>query len=138
MPGGERFPAPAGGLQRPEAHGTRSAERRGGLRMSENGAAELVERVAADPRYRELVRRRSRLTWTLTAIILVIFFGYILLIAFDKELLARPAFGGTTSLGIPLGIGVILAGILLTGIYVWRASRDLDPLAIALHSEAGR
>ena len=110
----------------------------GGNGVEEDSTAKQLERVAADPRYRELVRRRSRLTWTLTAVILVIFFGYILLIAFNKELLARPVFGGTTSLGIPLGIGVILAGILLTGIYVWRASRDLDPLAIALHVEAGR
>lgn len=83
--------------------------------------------IAHDPRYRQLVRRRSRFAWLLTGVMLVVFFGYILLIAFDKALLARPAFGGTTSLGIPLGIGVILVGIALTGVYVRRANREFDP-----------
>lgn len=83
--------------------------------------------IAQDPRYRRLVRRRARFAWLLTGVMLVVFFGYILLIAFDKALLARPAFGGTTSLGIPLGIGVILVGIALTGVYVRRANREFDP-----------
>ena len=90
-------------------------------------AADLAA-VAADPRYQALVARRARFTWLLTAIMLVIFFGYILLIAFNKELLARPIGGGATSLGIPIGLGVILAGIALTGVYVRRANRDFDPM----------
>jgi len=91
-----------------------------------------VTAIASDPRYLDLVRRRSRFAWSLTAVMLAVFFGYILLIAFDKTLLARPAFGGTTSLGIPIGIGVILVGILLTGVYVRRANRDFDPAVRAL------
>lgn len=90
-------------------------------------AAARIDAIARDPRYRDLVRRRSRFAWILTAIMLIVFFGYMLLIAFDKALLARPVFGGTTSLGIPLGIGVILVGILLTGVYVRRANREFDP-----------
>lgn len=100
--------------------------------------ADMVERVARDPRYQALVRRRARFTWTLTAIMLAIFFGYILLIAFDKALLATPIGGGTTTLGIPIGIGVILAGILLTGLYVRRANRDFDPALKAIREEAGQ
>lgn len=90
-------------------------------------AADLAA-VAADPRYQALVARRARFTWLLTAIMLVIFFGYILLIAFNKELLARPLAGGATSIGIPIGLGVIVAGILLTGVYVRRANSDFDPM----------
>lgn len=97
-----------------------------------------AERIAADPRYRALVRRRARFTWILTGIMLVIFFGYILLIAFDKALLARPIGGGTTTLGIPIGIGVILAGIVLTGVYVRRANRDFDPAVKAIREDAAR
>ncbi len=86
-------------------------------------------RIAADPRYRELVRRRSRFTWTLTAIMLIVYYGYIVLIAFNKEFLAQPMFNGSaTSLGIPIGLGVILIAILLTGLYVRRANRDFDPM----------
>ena len=63
---------------------------------------------------------------------LVVYFGYVALIAFDKAVLARPIGGGVTSLGIPVGLGVILLAILLTGIYVRRANREYDPLVKAL------
>lgn len=101
-----------------------------------NEDAAQAERIAADPRYEALVRRRSRFTWTLTAIMLIVFFGYILLIAFDKALLATPIGGGTTTLGIPIGIGVILAGIVLTGVYVRRANRDFDKAVDAIRRDA--
>jgi uncharacterized membrane protein (DUF485 family) len=86
-----------------------------------------LTQIAEDPRYRQLVRERSRFSWILTAIMLVIFFGYILLIAFAPDLLAR-RISSTTTLGIPLGVGVILSGILLTGIYVHRANTRFDPM----------
>lgn len=81
--------------------------------------------------------RRSRFAWLLTASILTIYFGYILLIAFGRNLLAMPIGDGVTTLGIPVGIGVILAGILLTGIYVRRANREFDPELEALRKEYG-
>lgn len=90
------------------------------------------DEVLADPRYQRLVRRRGRFTWALTAIMLAAYFGYILLIAFDKELLARPIGRGVTSLGIPVGVGIILLAILLTGLYVRRANKEYDPLVRAL------
>lgn len=95
--------------------------------------------LAADPRYEKLVRTRSRFAWTLSIIMLLVFFGYILLIAFNKSFLARPIFeGATTSIGIPLGIGVILAGIILTGIYVRRANREFDPIVDSLRKDAAQ
>lgn len=93
--------------------------------------------LARDPRFRGLVRRRSRFAWTLTGIMLVIYFGYILLIAFRPDLLAMPIGDGATSLGIPVGIGVIAAGITLTAIYVRRANREFDPLLAELRKEYG-
>jgi uncharacterized membrane protein (DUF485 family) len=99
-------------------------------------AAERLARIAADPRYRELVARRSRFTWLLTAVMLVVFFGYILLIAFNKEFLARPIGSGATSIGIPIGLGVILIGIALTGVYVWRANKEFDPLVRTIRGDA--
>ncbi len=83
-------------------------------------------RIAADPRYIALVRRRRRLSWALTAIILIAYFGFILAVAFAKPLLARPIGAGVTSLGIPLAIGVILLGFVLTAIYVSHANRHFD------------
>ena len=97
-----------------------------------SGDVARYDEVLADPRYQQLVRRRGRFTWTLTLIMLAAYFGYVALIAFDKPLLARPIGGGVTSLGIPVGVGIILLGILLTGLYVRRANKEFDPLVKAL------
>ena len=86
-----------------------------------------LTQITDDPRYRQLVRERSRFSWLLTCIMLAIFFGYILMIAFVPHVLARKV-SDTMTLGIPLGIGVILSGIVLTGIYVHRANSRFDPM----------
>jgi uncharacterized membrane protein (DUF485 family) len=102
--------------------------------MAEHDEAEAAryDEVVGDPRYQQLVQRRGRFTWTLSIIMLVAYFGYIALVAFDKSLLARPIDGGVTSLGIPVGVGLILLAILLTGLYVRRANKEYDPLVDAL------
>ena len=95
-----------------------------------------LEAIAQSPRYRVLVQERSRLAFTLTAIMLAIYYGYVLLIAFSPAYLARPLGEGVTTLGIPVGIGVILSGIALTGVYVVRANRRFDALERAVREEA--
>jgi uncharacterized membrane protein (DUF485 family) len=89
---------------------------------------EASAQIRRHPAYRTLVRRRTRFAWTLTAITLVVYFGYIGLIAFDKAFLAQPIGPGVTSLGIPVGLGVILISIALTAIYVMRANSEFDRL----------
>ncbi|MDV5823984.1 DUF485 domain-containing protein [Sphingobium naphthae] len=96
----------------------------------------LVAAVAADPRYAALVARRARLGWTLSAIIFAAFVGYLLLIAFDPALLATPIGAGVTSLGIPLGLGLILLAIVLTGFYVRQANRHHDAQMAAILNDA--
>ena len=103
--------------------------------VQDGGDMAGIAAMASDERYQRLVRRRSRFGWLLTAIMLTIYFGYILTIAFRRDLLARPIGDGVTSLGIPVGIGVILAGIFLTAIYVRRANREFDPLLEALRKD---
>jgi uncharacterized membrane protein (DUF485 family) len=89
-------------------------------------AVALIDKVKRDPEFLALQKRRSRFAWTLSAAMVVIYFGFILVVAFAPALLATPIAGGTTTLGIPLGIGVILAAFVLTGIYVRRANTDFD------------
>jgi uncharacterized membrane protein (DUF485 family) len=98
--------------------------------------SDLAE-IARSDTYQRLVRERSRLAWVLTAIMLTVYFGFILLVAFNRELLARPIGGGTTTLGIPLGLGVIVTGVMLTWVYVARANRRFDALTRDLLREAG-
>ena len=103
----------------------------------ESGNAARYEEILADPRYQRLLKRRGRFTWGLTIVMLVAYFGYVALIAFDKAVLARPIGNGVTSVGIPIGVGLILLGILLTGLYVRRANREFDPLVRALRDGEG-
>lgn len=99
--------------------------------------AELLARVRANPKYALLVSRRRRLGWTLTALMLVAYYGYVGLIAFDKAVLARPIGEGVISLGIPVGLGLIVFTIVLTAIYVVRANGEFDRLTGEIAAEAG-
>jgi uncharacterized membrane protein (DUF485 family) len=93
------------------------------------------DRVLQNPRFQELVRQRTRFAWTLTILMLVIYFGFILLVAFAKPLLAMKIGGGVTSLGILLGLGVIVSAFVLTGIYIYRANGYFDELTRNLTRE---
>lgn len=90
---------------------------------------ELVRRVVGDPCYLELQRKRGRLAWLLTAIMLVVYYGFILLIAFSPKTLAARVGEGVTTIGFPLGVAVILTAIVTTGIYVWKANSEFDRLS---------
>ena len=70
---------------------------------------------------------------------MVVYYGYILLIAFDKEWLAtKIGEGMTTSIGIPLGVAVIVITIILTRIYVRRANTEFDQLNAEIIKEANQ
>lgn len=90
-------------------------------------ATDLVSRVQRDPNYIELERARSSLGWTLTIIMLVIYFGFITLVAFFKPLMATPVYGVVT-LAFPVGLAVIASAIIVTGVYVTRANGEFDRL----------
>ncbi len=86
-------------------------------------------RVRLSPAFLELERKRSRFSWTLTILMLVLYFGFILLVAFDRQLqLMGIMVTRSISLGFPLGLGVILSAIVLTGLYVVRANTEFDRL----------
>ncbi len=96
-----------------------------------------VARIARSPEFQQLVSERTRFAWTLTILMLIVYFGFIGLIAFDKSLLAVKI-GGTASLGLFVGVFVILFAFLLTGIYVARANTRFDALSDALKRSFGR
>jgi len=96
----------------------------------------MVARIEANPKYHELKRKRSSFGWRLTVLMLLVYYGYIGLIAFDKELLARPLGAGVTTLGIPIGLGVIVFTVLITGLYVRRANGEYDRLTAEILKDA--
>ena len=88
----------------------------------------VIEKIKNHPKYAQLKSQRNRFGWTLSVLMLVVYYGYIALIAFNKSFLAQPLGAGVTTLGIPLGMGVIVFTIVITGIYVARANRAYDAL----------
>jgi uncharacterized membrane protein (DUF485 family) len=78
-----------------------------------------------------LTARRFRFALKLTGVMLVLYFGFILLIAFNRDLLATKLVDGLT-LGMALGVGVILSTWVLTWVYVRWANRVYEPAVAEL------
>ena len=98
----------------------------------------VVTKVQNHPKYLELRTKRNRLGIFLTLLMLLVYYGYIALIAFDKPFLAQPIGAGVTSLGIPIGMGVIVFTIVITGIYVRRANGEFDALTKDILKDASK
>jgi uncharacterized membrane protein (DUF485 family) len=96
----------------------------------------MVERIQRNPNYQQLKRTRSRYGWTLAILMLVVYYGYIGLIAFDKEFLAKPMGAGVTTIGIPIGVAVIIFSIVITGLYVRRANGEFDAMTREIIEDA--
>lgn len=97
---------------------------------------EIYQQIENSAQFRELVEKRQRFAAILSLIMLVIYVGFILLIAFAPGWLGTPLHAGTSvTRGIPIGIGVIIISFLLTGVYVWRANGEFDRLNKAVLRE---
>ena len=80
---------------------------------------------------------RKSLGWTLSILMLVIYFGFFLLVAFDRSFLGTPLSGaGVTTIGIPIGLAVIVSAFVLTGIYVVKANARYDELTRQIVEES--
>ena len=94
--------------------------------------ADLVQRIAHDPRYLELKAKRTRFGWWLTLAMMVVYYGFILLVAFGKGFLSQRIGGAVMTVGIPIGFGVIVFTIVITAYYVRRANGEFDDLSNAI------
>lgn len=86
-----------------------------------------------DPEFRELVRRKNLLSVVLSLLIFGVYFGFIGLMAFAPQVLRTKV--GSATLGIPVGIGVIILAWILTGIYVRWANGTYDEMVKRLKSD---
>jgi len=96
----------------------------------------IYQRIEKNPHFQELVKKRQHFALLLTLIMLVLYYGFILLIAFAPGWLGTPIYEGTSvTRGIPLGIGLIIVSFILTAIYVIRANGEFDRLTQQLLRE---
>ena len=87
-----------------------------------------VDRILQNPKFKEMVRQKSILSWTLTVIMLVVYVGFMLLVGYNKEFLLSSISGGVTTWGMPLGLGIIVLSFVLCAVYSYIANRKLDRL----------
>jgi len=99
---------------------------------------ELVEKIKANPDYQKLVTTRSGYAVKLTIAMLVVYFAFILTIAFNPSALAAPlSADGVTTIGIPIGIAIIIFAFTLTGLYTKRANTEFDDLTNKIKKSLG-
>jgi uncharacterized membrane protein (DUF485 family) len=96
-----------------------------------------IETIRQLPEYAALTRARKKIMWPLSLATIVAYFALILTIAFNPTALGSPVGDGVTSIGMVLGLGVILFCMVITGIYVYYANRVLEPLTRAIVQKAG-
>ncbi|MEY4737725.1 MAG: hypothetical protein RL302_2044 [Pseudomonadota bacterium] len=98
----------------------------------------IVEKIQSHPKYLELKSKRNSFGWMLTILMMVVYYGYVALIAFNKPFLAQRMGDGVTSLGIPIGLGVIIFTVVITAIYVRRANGEFDELTAAILKDVSK
>ena len=93
---------------------------------------DLAARIASHPKYRELKAKRTAFGWWLTLAMMVVYYGFIMLVAFNKPFLSQRLGDGVMTVGIPLGFGVIVFTVIITAYYVRRANSEFDELSAAI------
>jgi uncharacterized membrane protein (DUF485 family) len=96
-----------------------------------------TETIRQLPEYAALTRARKKIMWPLSLATIIIYFALILTIAFHPATLGEPIGDGVTSIGMVLGLSVIVLCLVITGIYVYYANRVLEPLTQAIVKKAG-
>lgn len=92
----------------------------------------LVEKISTHPQYLELKAKRSAFGWWLTLAMMVVYYGFVMLVAFNKPFLSQRLGDGVMTVGIPIGFGVIVFTVVITAFYVLRANKQYDELTDAV------
>lgn len=86
-----------------------------------------IQSMLKNPEFQKLAKHKAIITWGLSGLVLIAYFGFILTLGFAPEFLAQPYLPGETmTWGIPTGMVIIAFSIVLTGAYTWYANTVLD------------
>jgi cation/acetate symporter len=100
-------------------------------------SSSIYAHIRANPKFERLVRTRSRFAWSLSAIVLTAFYGFVMIVAFRPAALARPiAEGSMVTVGVAAGLTIFVSFWILVATYVWRANGEFDALTGAIVKEA--
>ena len=100
-------------------------------------SSEMYEHMRANPKFQRLVARRTRFAWTLTFIVLGMFYGFVLVVAFKPAILGRPiAQGSMVTIGVAVELFMFIFFWVLTAVYVRRANGEFDELTQEIVKDA--
>ncbi len=94
------------------------------------------EDLLHDEDFKDLVARKNSISWILTVLELVLYFGFIALIAFNKPFLGTKLIGSIT-IGIPIAVGTIVLSWVFTGIYIRWANSKYDDMVKKVKEKVG-
>ena len=100
--------------------------------MSKKSAHEMLE----DEDFKALSSQKNSISLILTVLELVLYFGFIALIAFNKPFLSEKISGAIT-IGIPIAVGTIVFSWIFTGIYIRWANNKYDLLVKKVKEKIG-
>lgn len=90
---------------------------------------ELVDRIKNNPKYQELVSKRSSFAIKLAIFVLVVYYGFVLTVAFNKEFFAtKISDDSIMTVAFPIGGAIILIAFITTVIYVLKANGEYEDL----------
>lgn len=96
----------------------------------------MKKEILESSEFKEIVKSKNSVSLILTALELILYFGFVLLIAYNKEFLGQKIYGPVT-IGIPVGIGVIVLSWVLTGIYVLWSNKSYDERVSKMKEKLG-
>lgn len=99
----------------------------------------IQARIRSNPKFAELVGKRTRFAITLSLIVLLPYYSFMMITAFNPALLAQPlSEGNIITVGWPIGVVLIVGSWILTGIYISRANGEFDTLTEEVLKEANK
>ena len=100
-------------------------------------SSEMYERMRSNPKFHLLIARRGRYAWTLAITVLAVFYGFVMLVAFNPGALGVPvAEGSPLTVGVALGLFMFVFFWILTALYVRRPNGEFDALTAEIVQEA--
>lgn len=98
----------------------------------------IQQRIRQHPQFAELVARRTRLALVLSLLVLVPYYGFMMVVAFNPAVLHTTMGDSVITIAWPLGALLVIGSWLLTGIYIRRANGEFDDLTQNILKESAR
>ena len=99
----------------------------------------IQAKIRSNPKFAELVGKRTRFAIILSLIVLVPYYSYMLLVSMQPQLFAaKISEGSVITIGWPIAALIVIVGWLLTGVYISRANGEFDRMTQEILKEAGK